>query len=537
MQRFFNTAGPIKPEMHYCLDPLKRFDLDDVLMLIAQNKYFVLHAPRQTGKTSTLLALTKYLNDSGQYDCVYANVEGAQAARNDLNMAMNNIMTEIHKRAGIFLGKDLDEFGFRDQVRSGDPSSALSSGLAKWATHNHKPIILLLDEVDALVGDSLISLLRQVRSGYDSRPDHFPQSIILCGVRDVRDYRIHSGGDIITGGSAFNIKAKSLRMGDFIEPEVRELVSEHTADTGQIFTEEALDLLWYLTRGQPWLVNALAYEVCFDMKANRDRSRTITHEMIDEARENLIQRRETHLDQLNDKLREPRIRRVLLPLVLGRGTPSDIPDDDLMYTRDLGLITQGKTVEIANPIYKEIIPRQLTWTTQQTMTIETSWYVREDGSLDMDGLLQGFQEFFREHSEHWIERFSWKEAGPQLLLQAFLERIVNGGGRVEREYGLGRMRVDLLVVWPLREATSEREPWTRWNGPLQKTVIECKILYKSLERTVTDGLQQTGAYMERSGTDDGHLIIFDRSEDRSWDEKIFRREEMKEGKKIVVWGM
>jgi hypothetical protein len=537
MQRFFNTAGPIKPEMHYCLDPLKRFDLDDVLMLIAQNKYFVLHAPRQTGKTSTLLALTKYLNDSGQYDCVYANVEGAQAARNNLEMAMNNIMTEIHKRAGIFLGRDLDEFGFRDQVRSGDPSSALSSGLAKWATNSDKPIVLLLDEVDALVGDSLISLLRQVRSGYDSRPGNFPQSIILCGVRDVRDYRIHSGGEVITGGSAFNIKAKSLRMGDFIESEVRALITEHTKETGQAFTEEALDLLWHLTRGQPWLVNALAYEVCFEMKANRDRSRTITHEMIDEARENLIQRRETHLDQLNDKLREPRIRRVLLPLVMGQGTPSDIPDDDLMYTRDLGLIAQGKTVEIANPIYREIIPRQLTWTTQQTMTLETSWYVRKDGSLDMNGLLAGFQEFFREHSEHWIERFSWKEAGPQLLLQAFLQRIVNGGGRVEREYGLGRMRVDLLVVWPLHKAEQPETPWTRWSGPIQKGVIECKVVHGSLEATIAKGLEQTAAYLDRCGTEHGHLVIFDRDEKRTWEEKIFCKEKSYAGHRITVWGM
>ena len=67
VERFFNTAGPVKPEKHYTTDPLHRFDLLEVLSLIRQEKYFVLHAPRQTGKTSTLLALSRYLNREGEF--------------------------------------------------------------------------------------------------------------------------------------------------------------------------------------------------------------------------------------------------------------------------------------------------------------------------------------------------------------------------------------------------------------------------------------------------------------------------------------
>jgi hypothetical protein len=105
-----------------------------------------------------------------------------------------------------------------------------------------------------------------------------------------------------------------------------------------------------------------------------------------------------------------------------------------------------------------------------------------------------------------------------------LQRIVNTGGRVEREYGLGRMRTDLLVVW-------------RYDGGIQKLVIELKILHKSLERTVAEGLEQTSAYMDRCGTDEGHLMIFDRSKEKNWDEKIFQREEEYQGRMIKVWGM
>ena len=162
-----------------------------------------------------------------------------------------------------------------------------------------KPVILLLDEVDALVGDTLISLLRQIRRGYNQRPAAFPQSIILCGVRDVKDYRIEQAdGEIITGGSAFNIKAESLRMGNFTQQEISLLYRQHTEDTGQSFAAEIFTEIWQDTQGQPWLVNALAYEMAWKDKAARDRDRDISLEQYQAARERLIQSRATDLDQL-----------------------------------------------------------------------------------------------------------------------------------------------------------------------------------------------------------------------------------------------
>lgn len=135
-----------------------------------------------------------------------------------------------------------------------------------------------LDEIDALVGDPLISVLRQLRTGYAKRPQHFPHSVILCGVRDVRDYRIHSASEktVITGESAFNIKAESLRLGDLSQYEVASLYHQHTQETGQHFTPDVLQQVWKLTQGQPWLVNALGYETCFRDKAGRERTRPVT---------------------------------------------------------------------------------------------------------------------------------------------------------------------------------------------------------------------------------------------------------------------
>ena len=527
--RKFTTAGPIRPAHDYHIPPLKRIHLPELLDLVRDERYFVLHAPRQTGKTSALLALRDLLNGgaAGDYRCGYINVEPAQTAREDVGRAMRAIASEI----AIEAEDTLDDVATAKEALAcdaeGNPHGVLRSLLRKWAKASAAPLVLLIDEIDAMVGDSLVSVLRQLRTGYAHRPKAFPQSVVLCGVRDVRDYRIHASSEkeVITGGSAFNIKAKSLRLGDFARAEVQALLGQHTAETGQEFAPEAVEAVWEQTRGQPWLVNALALEMCFSAGALRPREGPVSERDVFEAREALILRRETHLDQLADKLREPRVRRVIEPLLSGgEGVHSAF---DAEYVRDLGLAAPNPPLRIANPIYGEVLPRVLTAVIEDEMPEQrVAWYVLPDGGLDMDRLLTAFQDFFRQNSEHWIRRAQYTEAGPQLVLQAFLHRVVNATGRIEREYALGSRRVDLLVVWPREE------------GPEDRIVVECKLARKdrSLARTVEEGLDQTAAYMDISGTDEGHLVVFDMREERSWRERVYREERERSGQRIVVWG-
>ena len=543
--RFFNTSGPIVREDHYHVPPLSRFDVDELLELVRQGRYFVLHAPRQTGKTTALGALQDLLNESGRYRCVYVNVEPAQTAREDVGAAMQAMLSLVSHEAIDTLGDQTVYDAWPDILAREGPQVALRNTLRRWAASDPTPLVLLIDEIDALVGDTLVSVLRQLRAGYRDRPRRFPKSVILCGVRDVRDYRIHASSekDPILGGSAFNIKAKSLRLGDFREREVRELLGQHTRETGQRFTAGAVDEIWRRTRGQPWLVNALAYEVCFEKAGIRDRDREVTVDAVHDARERLILRRDTHLDQLVHKLEEPRVRRVIEPLLAGAPSASGFRPDDLQYVRDLGLASRTR-LEIANPIYREVIPRELTWVAEQELVHEPSWYVGADGRLDMAGLLAAFQEFFRENSQHWVDRFQYREAGPQLLLQAFLQRVVNSGGRIEREYGVGRRRIDLAVIWPIREAEpasgSGRQDAPRVEagaGAEQRMVVECKLVWKGLEATVDEGFRQTTAYMDLWRATEGHLVVFDRTPGKSWEQKVFRREEERGARRITVWGM
>lgn len=533
MERFFNTAGPQKPEISYTINPLSRFDLDEILMLIRQQRYFVLHAPRQTGKTSCMLALRDYLNQEGDYIAVYANVEGGQAMRNNVESVIRSTCDTLAEETRIIL-RDDRPLRLRDEIRKVEAASMLSTYLTRLSSAMTRPLVLILDEIDTLVGDSLVSVLRQIRAGYANRPADFPQTIILCGVRDVRDYRIVlSNQDIITGGSAFNIKAKSLCLGNFSKEEIHELYMQHTQETGQEFDEACFPMVWDATEGQPWLVNALALEVTWNMRENRNRSVRIIPEMLDRAIENIIYRRDTHIDILIDKLLEPRVRRVIQPILANEDEVDEaqIPTDDLQYVIDMGLIKRerGKPIRIANGIYREIIPRELTWSTQEMLVQDPLWYQNADNSINVEKLLLDFQQFFRQNADAWIGRFDYAEAGPQLLLQCFLQRIVNGGGYIDREYGLGRKRTDLLIRKPLTD---------HYGGPVQRVVLELKIKRGSLDKMIEEGLKQTADYMDLVGSvDEGHLIIFDRSQEKTWDERIWHKAYEYQGRTIIVWGM
>jgi hypothetical protein len=494
--RFFNTEGPVRPADHYCLPPLERWNLAEVLGLIDQKKYFLLHAPRQTGKTSCLLALMERLNREGPYCAVYANLETAQTAREDVARGMRAICGALASAARLTLGEERLLAWTETAWAARGADGVLTGLLEQWSAQAPKPLVLLLDEVDALIGDTLISLLRQLRVGYHQRPDHFPQTVVLCGVRDLRDYRIHARSEPapITGGSAFNVKAKSLRLGDFTAAETRALLLEHTAATGQPFTPAALDRVWDLTQGQPWLVNALAYHACFEMPEGRDRAQAITRELIDQAKEYLIVHRVTHLDQLADKLREARVRRVIEPMLAGT-VPEVIPADDRDYLVDLGLLRRDGAggLVVANPIYREVLPRALASGPQDALPRINPTWLNSDGRLNPERLLDAFLAFWRRHGQPLLASAPYHEIAPHLVLMAFLHRVVNGAGTLEREYAIGSGRMDLCLRY--RDLTLG---------------MELKVWRDGAPDPLAEGLEQLDGYLAGLGLDRGWLVIFDR---------------------------
>ena len=147
--RFFNTEGPVRADDHYCIPPLERVDLDEMLELVRSKKYFVLHAPRQTGKTSALPALRDVLNGgaAGDYRCVSANFEVGQAGREDTARAMRAMLGELARRAHVTLGDDTPHDLRGGALESEGPDGALIDVLWAWSRVDPRPLVLLIDEI------------------------------------------------------------------------------------------------------------------------------------------------------------------------------------------------------------------------------------------------------------------------------------------------------------------------------------------------------------------------------------------------------
>jgi hypothetical protein len=488
MPRWFNTAGPCRADIHYMLPPTVR--LPQMARLIAQESYFVIHAPRQTGKTTAMLALAKQLTDSGAYTAIMVSVEVGSPFNAYPEQAERVILDAWLDTARVYLPESLVPSIDWEQA---EPGRRIGFTLRQWAEHSPRPLAIFIDEIDSLQNETLLSVLRQLRDGYPSRPQAFPHSLGLIGLRDVRDYKVAAGGsERLNTASPFNIKVRSLTLRDFTQDEVAELYAQHTLDTGQSFAAEAIAYAFELTQGQPWLVNALAKEIVEEMVV--DPAQTITIEHFQQAKEILIQRKDTHLDSLAERLREPRVRAIIEPMLAGQEL-GETPDDDRQFLVDLGLVRRDPAggLVIANPIYREVIPRVLTGGTQDSLpSIAPSW-LTTDGELDGDRLLEAFLAFWRQHGEPLLRSAAYHEIAPHIVLMAFLHRVANGGGSLDREYAIGSDRMDICLRYRKTTLGIELKVWRdRRPDPLVK------------------GLEQLDGYLARLGLDTGWLVIFDR---------------------------
>ena len=516
MRKYFNIAGPCNNKSHYMLSVLKR--VKEIESLVEYGQYFVIHAPRQTGKTTLIKELVNFYNAEGNYYALYCSLESVQVftePKEGIPEIFKNIRSEIKYSQLPFKEK------FGDGLSLEDPSILVKNSFRDYCLELDKPLIIFFDEIDGLQNGTLITFLRQLRDGYITRPEiSFVHSIALVGMRNIREYKskIRDNQETLGSASPFNIITKALTIRNFLISDIETLYTQHTLVTGQVFDKTVTEKIFEQTDGQPWLVNAIAREIIEEILAN-DYTKSITIELVEQAIQNIILRRDTHIDSLLDKLKDPRVRQIIEPIILGKSDSISISNDDTMYCVDLGLIkiVNGEILP-ANKIYNEVIITTLSSDSQFELIqkIKSKW-IDGQGKIDMSGLLKGFQQFWRENSDIWIEKYEYKEAAPHLILQAFLQRIINGGGIILREYASGRERMDLCVVY---------------EG--NKYPIELKILYS--KSVVQEGLAQLGNYMDTLGEQTGWLVIFDRGSKRKWDKKISWKTERPEGKTIHVVG-
>lgn len=492
--------------------------LPDLATFVERELYFVLHAPRQTGKTTAMLAAAARLRERG-YAAVWTTFEGSQGVE------------DVQTAEPIWL-QALDVWGKwaglrpppAERFTALPPATRLDAYLRAWCAElPTTPLVLLIDEADTVTGPAMVSLLRQLRGGFAGRgPGVFPVSVALIGMRDLRDYLTAAkDGTPVNPGSPFNVKAASLTLRNFTQEETAALLSQHTEATGQAFSPEALAATWEWTRGQPFLVNALAGIAVDDLVP--DRRVEIGDRAIEEAKERLVLSRTTHLHSLQRRLEDARVSRVIRTVLLG-DERIDLRDDDYEYTADLGLVVPGPSgVEIANPLYREVLARDLSYNEQHNLPQPWWPWRKPGGGLDMAALVDEFRKWWRENADisEANAPVGYLEAIPQLAFMGFLQRVVNGGGRIFREYAAGRGAIDLLV-----EFEGERH------------VVELKRVRQrdSLDRIKANGVSQLCRYLDTVGVHEGWLLIFDQQAGRTWDERTWEEDLEREGRMLRLRG-
>jgi hypothetical protein len=520
MEKFFNTAGPCNPAEHYMLPAIER--LPGIARLIARNQYFAIHAARQSGKTTLLKGLVRDINASGERVALYFTVESVQAypdPHDGIAKIVERMRTDLLGHA-VFGDIARDPFSAPDAPADGFIGVKLF--LSMLAKRAGKPLVVFFDEVDGLTEGTAVTFLRELRDGYITRDEiPFPASVAIVGMIDIRDMKakVRPHTDTLGSKSPFNIIAEDFTLRNFTEDEVRTLYAQHTAATGQVFEPEAVKSAMEWSGGQPWLVNALASE-CVDKIHDCRYDEPITAADIEEAKETIIRRRDTHVDSLMDRLREPRVRRVMEPVILGSQLADlSVNDEDYRFVQDLGLLKEVNGALVpSNRMYAEIIGRYLSRDEQMRMAQsvhETPW-ATADG-LDMPGLMAAFQAFWRENSGADRRVYEYGEATPHLVLMAFLQRVTNGNGHIVREMALGSGRLDLCVEFKGKRYAVEVKTSKNFAG----------------ERSY----KQLAGYLDKLELPEGWMAIFDVETSKSWEERLYCRDEEFDGKTLHLIGL
>lgn len=517
MQRFFNTTGPCNSKDHYMLPPSLR--LPNVRNLVEREQFFVLHAARQVGKTTAMRAFAAELRAAG-YVAVHATLETSQGAT-DVAEAEPRWLWSVFGDAEAVLPR-ADGPPHPSSVDGVAVGQRFGAWLSAWSeVVAPRRVVLLLDEADTVTGPAVVNLLRQLRGGFNRRPDRFPASIALIGMRDLRDYITEAKEGVqVNPGSPFNIKASSITMRNFNAAEVTELLAQHTSETGQAFLPEASERIFWWTNGQPYLVNALAL-ICMDDLCP-DRSVAVTAEHIDIAKEQLILARTTHLDSLAERLKEPRVAPIIEAMLLG-DERIDYSGDHFRYATDLGLVVRGRFgAEAANPLYREVLAREVAYNQQMNTPLPVWRWQRADGGLDFPAMVREFQKYWRANADIIVEHLpQYPEAVTHITYMAFLQRVVNGGGQIVREFAAGRGALDIVV---------------HYAGEQFATEIKRVRPRDSLETIRAEGLSQLGRYLDTLGLSEGWLLIVDQRPNRTWEQRIWAEDITVDGKLIHIVG-
>ncbi|WP_437947913.1 ATP-binding protein [Sorangium sp. So ce296] len=462
--------------------------LPDVRRLIDQRESFVVHAPRRVGKTTSFLALAEELTAEGRHVALLVSTLSGADRPDEPGGADLALLHALEQAARAQLPSEQQP----PPRPEAQPGGRLNAALRAWARALRRPLVVFFDDVDAFPGSAMDDVLRQLlRASLGQPAEAAPWTLALLGLHGGPERWSAAAGHTDPGAPEPILHAvRSITLPDFTRDDVAELYQQHTEATGQRFERAAVERAFALSRGQPWLVNALAKLLVEQLDV--DRARPVALADVERAGELLLAARGTPLDRLSQRLQAPRIRAVFEPMIAGT-RPEALSEEDILLVAQLGLVRQvpGGSMEVANPIYRELIARTLALASRASLPHLPPTWLRADGRLDLERLLDAFVGFWRRHGEALLTSAS-PEIAPYMVMTAFLDRVASGGGTLERAYGIGRGRMDLCLRY----------------GP-EVLGLTLKVWREGGADPLAEGLEQLEDHLAGLEARAGWLVLFD----------------------------
>lgn len=484
MPRRFNTAGPNDSARHSTISARSR--VPALWDIVEQGNYFVLHAPRQMGKTTLLFDLAAEINREKAHVAAVVSLEPG-AAFPAVDAAELAMLDSWRYDLAAYLPSEISV----PRWPNAPPGNRIGAALSAFAQECPRPIVLLIDGLDTLSRDVRMSVIRQIRAGKPRRPRGFPWAIGIASLRDPRELDSPTQGPTSAAvpTSSMSLEAEVIPLPPFTREHVGQLCESLAEQLGQPVLETAVDRIFEQTSGVPYLVSLFAHRM---LEMFEQRKGPLTAADVDRARDVILERRGGLFDEVADRMRDARFKALLEQVP--QGTVRDLSSEEARAAVDLGVVREDSdgTVQYTNPLWRNFVTRFFPTTKSSIFTNDKPVWVRSDGRLDPEKLLETFVDFWRRHGDQVFAGATYGELSP-LVLTAFLNGIVKKGGLIEREYALGRGRMDVCI---------------RQGGSAVALVV--KVRRDRDVDPVVEGLAQVDESLGRHGIQDGWLVIFDR---------------------------
>ena len=478
MGKIFNVSGDCKPNLHYMVDISER--LRKIREFVDKGEYFTINRARQYGKTTTLRALKRYLQD--EYIVVSLDFQRLDAAKfqdgNMFSLAFASYFIGILRREyADRIGEAREQTEeLREIVRSSPRTFTLFDlfgYLSQICGAAEQPIVMMIDEVDSAANHQVfLDFLAQLRGYYIDR-DEMPifQSVILAGVYDIKSLKLKMRSETEhQTNSPWNIAAGFDIDMSLSENGIAGMLDDYEQDykTG-MNVKELASLIYEYTSGYPFLVSRICKlidEKTAGSPEFPDKKTAWTRDGFLAAVRMLLQEENTLFESLDNKLiDDPELKQMLQELLLKGRMVEYVPGDvGIRMAVMFGFVTlKNGMAAVSNRIFETRLYNG--FLAEKARQMEISQIAAEEknqfivnGQLDMELVIQKFvshyTELFGEYNEDFLE-----DNGRCIFL-LYMKPIINGTGNyyIESRTRTNR-RTDLIIDFCGQQKIVELKIW------------------------------------------------------------------------------